>query len=252
MRKAKPREKSRVDGAVQRAMQLVGRLFGLAPRNRPALLLPEDVAVFPGPVRFDEHGLVAVGGDLAPARLLAAYRAGIFPWYGDDTPILWWSPDPRAVIELDGLHVSRRLARTVRSGRFKVTFDHAFAEVMAGCGDREEGTWITPEMHEAYGRLHALGHAHSVEVWHRGELAGGVYGVTIGGMFAGESMFSRVPDASKVALVHLLARLRERGFTLFDIQYLTPHTARLGGVEMPRAEYLRRLKKTLSLSVKFC
>lgn len=242
---------SRLGGSVLRALALVGRLLGRAPRALPAVLSPEDAAVFPDPMLFDEQGLIAVGGDLSPARLLAAYRAGIFPWYGDDTPILWWSPDPRAVIELDGLHVSRRLARTVRSGKFTVTFDTAFAEVMAGCGEREEGTWITPEMYQAYVTLHGMGHAHSVEVWRGGELAGGVYGVTVGGLFAGESMFSRVSDASKVALVHLVARLRERGFALFDIQYLNPHTESLGGVEIPRVEYLRRLREALAMGVTF-
>jgi leucyl/phenylalanyl-tRNA---protein transferase len=242
---------SRLGGAVLRTLALVARLLGRAPRTLPVVLTPEDAAVFPDPLLFDEQGLIAIGGDLSPARLLAAYRAGIFPWYGDDTPILWWSPDPRAVIELDGLHVSRRLARTVRGGKFEVTFDREFAAVMAGCGDREEGTWITPEMHSAYVTLHAMGHAHSVEVWNGGELAGGVYGVTVGGLFAGESMFSRVTDASKVALVHLVDRLRERGFRLFDIQYLNDHTRSLGGVEIPREEYLGRLREALELGVTF-
>jgi leucyl/phenylalanyl-tRNA---protein transferase len=242
---------SRLGGAVLRAIAAVARLLGRPARTLPAVLSPEDAAVFPDPLLFDEQGLIAVGGDLSPARLLAAYRAGIFPWYGDDTPVLWWSPDPRAIIELDGLHVSRRLARTVRSGRFEATFDKAFAAVMAGCGEREEGTWITPEMHDAYVTLHAMGHAHSAEVWNDGELAGGVYGVTVGGLFAGESMFSRVTDASKVALVHLVERLRARGFTLFDIQYLNPHTESLGGVEIPREEYLRRLREALALNVTF-
>lgn len=242
---------SRLGGSVLHALSLVARLFGRPARTLPAVLSPEDAAVFPDPLLFDEQGLIAVGGDLSPARLLAAYRAGIFPWYGDDTPILWWSPDPRAIIELDGLHVSRRLARTVRSGRFEATFDTAFAEVMAGCGEREEGTWITPEMYDAYVTLHAMGHAHSVEVWNDGELAGGVYGVTVGGLFAGESMFSRVTDASKVALVHLVEHLRARGFTLFDIQYLNDHTESLGGVEIPREEYLGRLREALALDVTF-
>jgi leucyl/phenylalanyl-tRNA--protein transferase len=200
----------------------------------------------------DEYGLVAVGGDLRPERLLKAYRRGIFPWYDEHGPVLWWSPDPRAVFELDGLHVSRRLARTVRSGRFRVTFNRDFAGVIRGCADRPgEGTWITADMIEAYEKLHKLGHAHSVEVWHGDDLAGGVYGVTVGGLFAGESMFTRVRDASKVALVHLCARLRERGFPLFDIQLLTEHTARLGAVEIPRAEYLRRLKRALKVQATF-
>ena len=207
---------------------------------------------FLDPGLADADGLVGVGGDLSPRRLLEAYRRGIFPWYDAQTPILWWSPDPRAVFELDGLHVSRRLARTVRAGKFEVTADRDFAGVIRGCADRpESGVWITPEMIEAYVRLHRLGHAHSVEVWHGGELAGGLYGVAAGGLFAGESMFTRVRDASKVALVHLVERLRQRGYCLFDIQMLTEHTARLGAIEIPRSEYLRRLGEALGRDVTF-
>lgn len=199
----------------------------------------------------DEDGLVAVGGDLRPERLLQAYRAGVFPWYDEGGPVCWWSPDPRAIFELDGLHISRRLARTTRSGRFRVTFNHDFAGVIRGCADRPEGTWITADMIAAYERLHRLGHAHSVEVWHGGELAGGLYGVALGGFFAGESMFHRKSDASKVALVYLVDRLRRRGFQLFDIQLLTEHTARLGAIEMPRKAYLARLQRALVCSVTF-
>src|SRR5579884_1432166 len=153
-------------------------------------------SAFLDPERADADGLVAVGLELTPARLLEAYRRGIFPWFDDSTPTLWWSPDPRAVFEMGGLHVSRRLARTVRSGRFTATFDRDFAGVIRGCS-RDAGrggphVWITPDMVAAYERLHALGHAHSVELWHDGALAGGVYGVAVGGLFAGESMFSRV------------------------------------------------------------
>src|SRR5262249_6261995 len=162
--------------------------------------------------------------DLSPGRLLRAYRLGIFPWY-NEPPILWWSPDPRAVLPLDGLHVSRRLARTLRTTPFVVTFDLAFDAVIRGCAEREEGTWITPAMIAAYSALHRLGHAHSAEVWLDGALAGGIYGVALGGLFAGESMFTRVRDASKVALVHLVGRLRERGYALFDVQYRNDHTA---------------------------
>lgn len=208
--------------------------------------------LFLDPERADAEGLVGVGGDLSPKRLLEAYRHGIFPWFDEDSPILWWSPDPRAIFELDGLHVSRRLARTVRSGRFTATVDHAFADVMHGCAHRPgQGVWITPEMIAAYTRLHELGHAHSVEVWHEGRLAGGVYGVTSGGLFAGESMFTRVRDASKVALVHLMERLRQRGFQLFDVQFLNEHTARLGAIEIPRREYLARLRKAVACEVRF-
>src|SRR6516165_6800384 len=155
---------------------------------------------FLDPERADAEGLVAIGGDLHPSRLLDAYRRGVFPWFDEDSPILWWSPDPRAIFEMDGLHVSRRLARTVRSERFTVTFDRAFGEVIRGCADRpNDGVWITADMIDAYTRLHELGHAHSIEVWHEGRLAGGLYGVAIGAFFAGESMFTSVRDASKVA-----------------------------------------------------
>jgi leucyl/phenylalanyl-tRNA--protein transferase len=204
------------------------------------------------PDEADPDGLVAVGGGLDPRTLIDAYRSGVFPWYNDGMPVCWWSPDPRAVIEADGLHVSRRLARTIRSGRFGVTFDQDFAAVIRGCADRtDEGTWIVPEMIAAYERLHELGIAHSVEVWQEGTLAGGLYGVAIGGLFAGESMFHRVPDASKVALVATAERLRQRGFALFDVQLLTDHTRRMGAVEIPRREYLARLKAALQVRVTF-
>ena len=204
------------------------------------------------PELADATGLVAMGGDLNPARLLDAYRRGIFPWYDENLPICWWSPDPRAIFELDRFHVSRRLRRTCRSVRFQVTWNRAFSEVIRGCADRPgQGTWITPEMTHAYEGLHGLGHAHSIEVWSGDELAGGIYGVAVGGLFAGESMFSRRRDASKVALVHLIERLRERGFQLFDIQFLNPHTERLGAREISRDEYLQRLKRALRASVSF-
>ena len=196
--------------------------------------------------------LVAVGGDLRPERLLDAYRHGIFPWYDEGDPVLWWSPEPRAIFELDGLHVSRRLQRTLRSRRFAVTYDRDFTGVIAGCADRAEGTWITADMRAAYLTLYDLGYAHSVEVWHDGALAGGLYGVALGGFFAGESMFTRVRDASKVALVQLMRRLCERGFLLFDIQLLSDHTASLGAIETPRADYLQRLAAALAHPVTFC
>jgi leucyl/phenylalanyl-tRNA--protein transferase len=204
------------------------------------------------PERADATGLVAIGGDLSTERLLEAYRRGIFPWYDEGLPICWWSPDPRAIFELDRFHVSRRLGRTCRSGRFQVSFDQAFSEIIRGCADRPgQGTWITSEMVDAYEALHGLGHAHSVEVWKDNRLAGGIYGVAVGGLFAGESMFSRCTDASKVALVHLVDRLRERGFQLFDIQFLNAHTARLGAVEIPRTEYLARLRTALECQPAF-
>ncbi len=212
--------------------------------------MPRVPLLYPG--LADEYGLVAVGGDLHPARLLEAYRHGIFPWYDDETPILWWSPDPRAIFELDGIHVSRRLRRTIRSGRFTVTVNRDFAAVIRACAERPgQGTWITADMVEAYERLHRLGHAHSVEAWCGDVLGGGVYGVALGGFFAGESMFTRVRDGSKVALVALAERLRERGFTLFDTQFVTEHTRRLGAVEISREEYLRRLGEALAREVTF-
>jgi leucyl/phenylalanyl-tRNA--protein transferase len=201
---------------------------------------------FPPAQSADEHGLVAIGGELSPEWLLDAYRHGLFPWpliEGIDEP-QWWSPDPRAVFELDSFHVSRRLAQTLHSGKFTVTSDRDFAGVIRGCataGDRRGKTWLTAEMIAAYEELHGLGHAHSVESWLDSELAGGVYGVAIGGLFAAESMFYRRRDASKVALAHLVRHLRDQGYKLVDIQQLTPHTASLGAAEIPRLQYLRRL-----------
>jgi leucyl/phenylalanyl-tRNA---protein transferase len=207
---------------------------------------------FPDPRGADAEGLVAMGGDLSVPRLLLAYRSGIFPW--TVAPITWWSPDPRAVFELDGFHVSKSLGRALRKGKFVVTADRAFAEVMAGCaaraGDRR-CTWITPEFIAAYTDLHEAGHAHSLECWHEGKLAGGVYGVAVGGFFAGESMFHQVTDASKVALFHLVERLRSSGFKLFDIQVLTPITTQLGGVTIRRDDYLRRLTEAIELPCRF-
>lgn len=210
---------------------------------------------FPSPEKSAPEGLIGIGGVLDPEWLLDAYRHGIFPWPDADyEPMLWWSPDPRAIIELDGLHVSRRLQRTLRSGRFRATFNQDFSAVITGCAtapDRQGGTWLTADMIAAYERLHALGHAHSVEVWHGADLAGGVYGVAIGGLFAAESMFHTVTDASKVAVVHLVQRLRERGYRLLDIQQWTGHTGRMGATEIPRADYLQRLAGVVDLPVAF-
>lgn len=190
-------------------------------------------------------GLLAAGGDLSESRLLYAYRHGIFPWYEGGQPILWWSPDPRTVLWPDALHVSRRLARTLRRpGHFSFSADRAFAEVMAGCaGPRRygEGTWITPAMLRAYRALHEAGWAHSIEVWHRGELAGGVYGVHIGRVFFGESMFSRISDASKAALVTLVEHLRPRGLAILDCQMPSPHLRSLGATEIAREQFVRQL-----------
>jgi leucyl/phenylalanyl-tRNA--protein transferase len=201
---------------------------------------------FLDPEFADANGLVGIGGDLRPRRLLDAYGRGIFPFFDEDSPILWWSPDPRAIIEMDGFHVSRRLARTIRTGRFEVTIDRDFDSVIRGCARAgTEGVWITADMIAAYGELHRLGHAHSVEAWSDGQLAGGVYGVAIGGLFAGESMFTRVTDASKVALARLMEHLQTQGYVLFDVQFLNPHTASLGAVEISRREYLARLRAAL-------
>ncbi len=210
------------------------------------LLLGERVW-FPDPERADTEGLVAVGGDLSVPRLLAAYRRGIFPWTAN--PITWWSPDPRAVIEPERLHVPRSLAKFMRKEPFQITTDRAFRQVMLGCAESAPGrrdTWITAEFIAAYTRLHHQGHAHSLECWRGGELVGGIYGVALGGFFAGESMFHHAANASKVALCHLVRHLRERGFALFDIQQVTPATRPFGAVEIPRAEYLRRLQAAVA------
>jgi leucyl/phenylalanyl-tRNA--protein transferase len=209
------------------------------------------MATFLDPEFADEMGLVALGGDLEPARLVEAYRAGIFPWFDEGGPVLWWSPDPRAIFEMDGLHISRRMARTLRSGKLRCTINEAFGQVVRGCAARQEGTWITPDMIEAYGRLHRLGLAHSVETWCGDELAGGIYGVAIHGLFAAESMFSRRSDGSKAALAFLMDHLRRRGYQLFDIQMTTKHTASLGAVDISRKEYLERLKRALRLRITF-
>jgi len=207
---------------------------------------------FPDPRRADAEGLVAVGGDLSVPRLLVAYRTGIFPW--TVAPVTWWSPDPRAIFELDGFHLSRSLGRVLRRGVFRITIDRAFREVMQGCAAPAPGrrsTWITPEFLEAYTRLHEHGKAHSLECWQGENLAGGIYGVAIGGLFAGESMFHRVSNASKVALFHLVEHLRQRDFALFDIQMLTPITEQLGGTSIPRTTYLKRLAAAVAKPCRF-
>lgn len=217
----------------------------------PMLLLGRQLQ-FPDPREADAEGLVAVGGDMSVDRLLLAYRSGIFPW--TSRPVTWWSPDPRAIFELDGFHVSRSLGRVLRKGLFEVTIDRAFREVMQGCaapGPGRRSTWISTEFLEGYHRMHQAGHAHSIECWLEGRLAGGIYGVAVGAFFAGESMFHRVDNASKAALFHLIKHLRQRGFVLFDIQMLTPITAQLGGVEIPRDEYLARLARAVRKSCSF-
>jgi leucyl/phenylalanyl-tRNA--protein transferase len=202
---------------------------------------------FPDPDQAlsDPNGLLALGGELTVRWLLAAYGRGVFPWFDDDAgPVLWWSPDPRAVLFPRELRVSRRLERRLRSGGFTVTLDQAFSEVVEGCAApraRSAGTWITPRMRRAYGRLHRSGYAHSVEVWQEDALVGGLYGVSLGRMFFGESMFHRVTDASKVALVSLVRQIERWGFSLLDCQVMNPHLASLGAREIPRPAFLALL-----------
>jgi leucyl/phenylalanyl-tRNA--protein transferase len=222
-------------------------------RKLPMISAEGSTPCFLPPEMADDMGLVAVGGELSPTWLLEAYRRGIFPMYAEDEPLLWWSPNPRAVLPLDGMHVSRRLRRTVRSGKFRVTRDRAFGAVIRGCADRPsgEGNWLTGDMIRAYETLHRLGYAHSVEAWHGDELGGGVYGVALGGLFAAESMFTRVRDGSKVALAHLVEHTRRSGFTLLDVQFVNDHTQRLGAIEIPRRDYLKRLREALRRDVAF-
>ncbi len=201
---------------------------------------------FPHPNTADEEGFLAIGGDLKPGTLLLAYRNGIFPW--TTHPITWWSPDPRTIIEIDGLHVSKSLKRFIARDGLSVSFDRAFRQVMEGCAASRPGreeTWISPAFISAYSRLHSLGYAHSVECWRGENLVGGLYGVSIGCFFAGESMFSAEPNASKVAMAGIFERLRARGYLLFDCQMMTPHLSSMGAVEIPRSEYLRRLAEAV-------
>jgi len=192
----------------------------------------------------EPDGLLAVGGDLEPTRIVEAYRQGIFPWFGAGQPILWWSPDPRTVLLPEHLHVSRSLRRTLARAPYRITFDSAFARVLTACAAPradQDGTWLTPEMQTAYRRLHAAGHAHSVEAWEGNELVGGLYGLAVGCVFFGESMFARRTDASKVAFVHLVQSLRATGFTLVDCQVHTRHLESLGARPMPRADFTSAL-----------
>ncbi|HEX4990237.1 MAG TPA: leucyl/phenylalanyl-tRNA--protein transferase [Candidatus Binatia bacterium] len=208
-----------------------------------------DEPIFPPPDYADPSGLLAVGGDLSKERLLEAYRLGIFPWYSDDQPILWWSPDPRLVLDLKDFGISRSLRKTLKKGVFQVTFDHAFEQVIQACAvvprTAQNGTWITEEMQEAYINLHGLGYAHSVESWFGGKLAGGLYGVSLGKAFFGESMFHLKTDASKVALATLVEKLKSWDFHFIDSQMTTEHMVRLGAKELPRRIFLKRLQSAL-------
>jgi leucyl/phenylalanyl-tRNA---protein transferase len=219
----------------------------------PVFRLVDDL-VFPPPDYADPSGLIAVGGDLSSERLIEAYRVGIFPWYSEDQPILWWSPDPRFVLELEQFNPSRSLRKTLRQGRFHVTFDRVFEDVIAACAtvprDDQRGTWITPEMQEAYIKLHGLGYAHSVESWFEGKLVGGLYGVSLGKAFFGESMFHHKTDASKVALAVLVEKLKSWGFHFIDSQMTTEHMHRLGAKEIPRRIFVKRLHSALRHATK--
>ena len=208
--------------------------------------LPQDL-VFP-PLESalrEPNGLLAAGGDLSPQRILAAYRRGIFPWYSAGEPILWWSPDPRMVLLPDQLKISRSLAKTLRNAGYEVRLDTAFDAIIGACAskprDGQPGTWITREMQAAYLELHRLGHAHSVETWVDGKLAGGLYGIALGAAFYGESMFSDARDASKIALAHLCAHLKRGGFGIIDCQMETAHLASLGARPIPRRDFAARL-----------
>ena len=214
----------------------------------PVYRLTRDLA-FPHPREAEPDGLLAVGGDLGSARLLLAYSMGIFPWYSDGQPILWWSPDPRCVLELEDFHVSRRLRRVLNQGRFRVSFDEDFRAVIRACAAVErpgqEGTWITAEMEQAYVRLYEAGLAHSVECRLGADLVGGIYGIALGRGFFGESMFHRERDASKVALARLVERLAGWGFHFIDAQVTTSHMLSLGAREVPRTAFLERLEAAL-------
>jgi leucyl/phenylalanyl-tRNA--protein transferase len=215
----------------------------------PVFLLSDDIA-FPEPELSREDGLLAVGGDLSIERLILAYRMGIFPWYSRGEPILWWSPDPRLVLYPESLHVSRSLMKYLKQGRFTVTLDQNFSRVIAACADtpreNQPGTWITTDMMDAYCRLHEAGFAHSVEVWDQGELAGGLYGISLGKCFFGESMFSRKSNASKIGLATLVHLLQSWSIQLIDCQVTTDHLVRLGAREIPRKQFLAELKPALN------
>jgi leucyl/phenylalanyl-tRNA--protein transferase len=208
-----------------------------------------DEIIFPPPQLADKTGILAVGGDLGLERLLLAYSHGIFPWYSENEPILWWSPDPRLVLYPDEMKISKSLEKVIKKKIFDVTFDDAFGQVIRMCAQsgrrKNEGTWILPEMIDAYHALHESGYAHSVEAWKDGVLAGGLYGVSIGGCFFGESMFTLESNASKVAFAQLVEYLKIKSFDLIDCQVSTGHLRRFGAREIPRSLFLKQLKKSL-------
>jgi leucyl/phenylalanyl-tRNA--protein transferase len=214
------------------------RLHWLDPRDPHQSFPPPHLAM------RDPNGLLAIGGDLAIPRLLRAYSQGIFPWYNPDEPILWWCPDPRSVLRPDGLLISRSLRKNIRRADYAATLDSAFSKVLDGCAglrSKSRGTWLGSDMRAAYMELHRQGHAHSVEIWRNGELVGGLYGVAVGRMFFGESMFARVTDASKIALYYLCEQLRAWNFDLIDCQISSAHLVTLGAQEVDREDFLVRL-----------
>ena len=214
------------------------------------IFLLSDTLTFPPPHFARKDGLLAIGGDLSRERLLLAYRNGIFPWYSQGEPILWWSPDPRLVLYPEELHISRSLKKIIKRQDFQITTDQAFQQVIEACAksrlDNRQQTWIVPEMIKAYCRLHQYGYAHSVEAWYRGKLAGGLYGLGIGKCFSGESMFTYVTNASKTAFVYLVTFVKALGYHLIDCQVRTEHLMSLGAREIPRKEFLKQLEKALA------
>jgi leucyl/phenylalanyl-tRNA---protein transferase len=210
--------------------------------------LSEDL-IFPHPSLAEEDGLLAVFGDLSPERLLLAYSNGIFPWYSEDEPILWWSPDPRFILYPQNIRISRSMKKLLNKGTYRITFDTCFRDVISNCSNlrKESGTWITDEMIEAYCRLYELGFAHSVETWYEDKLVGGLYGISIGKCFFGESMFSTMSNSSKAAIITLSEVLREKGFIMIDCQFYTEHLESLGAVSVSREKFLESMKKGISI-----
>ncbi|AXX87938.1 leucyl/phenylalanyl-tRNA--protein transferase [Malaciobacter marinus] len=217
--------------------------------------LTDDIYTFPNPRLACNEGILAYGGDLSAKRLISAYANGIFPWYNEDEPILWWSPNPRLVMELDEFKVSKSLAKAIKKEKFEVKFDENFTQVMIECKNifrpTQDGTWLQDELIQAYTHLHEIGYAHSFESYYEGELVGGGYGLVIGDMFCGESMFAKKSDASKVALYHLVQRLKQKGFSLLDCQTPTEHLQSLGAKCISRDEFLDKLAKSIENFPKF-
>ncbi|PPK62454.1 leucyl/phenylalanyl-tRNA--protein transferase [Malaciobacter marinus] len=217
--------------------------------------LTDDIYTFPNPRLACNEGILAYGGDLSAKRLISAYANGIFPWYNEDEPILWWSPNPRLIMELDEFKVSKSLAKTIKKEKFEVKFDENFTQVMIECKNifrpTQDGTWLQDELIQAYTHLHEIGYAHSFESYYEGELVGGGYGLVIGDMFCGESMFAKKSDASKVALYHLVQRLKQKGFSLLDCQTPTEHLQSLGAKCISRDEFLDKLAKSIENFPKF-